>query len=381
MATADKIISRMSGRKLSDRKLNGIAFDSFKLSDEYGSFSAVNHDLGVIGMHLGSNQNRAERNIREMMKYAMDDVQSPITTPSIITPVQFLQHWMPGFVHVMTAARRADELMGLSIMGSWFQEQIVQGIIEHLGVALPYNDYQNTPFSGTNANFIYRTIIRFTMGMRVGVKEELTTAEANIAIANEKRTSAANNLEIARNLIGMFGYNNGDNFTYGYLNEPNLSAYDSVAFPNWTMATFLEIQSDLLTQITRLREQSRDMIDPSSIRMTLALSTNRVDTLSTTSDFGISVREWLAKTYPLIRVISAPELDLANGGENVGYLYAEELTDSSTDGGQTWLHACPTKFTMLGVARYETYYSEAYLNATAGAMLKRPVAVVRFTGI
>jgi hypothetical protein len=219
------------------------------------------------------------------------------------------------------------------------------------------------------------------MGMRVGVKEELTTAEANIAIANEKRTSAANNLEIARNLIGMFGYNNGDNFTYGYLNEPNLSAYDSVAFPNWTMATFLEIQSDLLTQITRLREQSRDMIDPSSIRMTLALSTNRVDTLSTTSDFGISVREWLAKTYPLIRVISAPELDLANGGENVGYLYAEELTDSSTDGGQTWLHACPTKFTMLGVARYETYYSEAYLNATAGAMLKRPVAVVRFTGI
>ena len=44
--------------------------------------------------------------------YGMDTIQGDITTPSIGTPVQFLQNWLPGFVKILTAARKIDNLIG-----------------------------------------------------------------------------------------------------------------------------------------------------------------------------------------------------------------------------------------------------------------------------
>src|SRR5665213_3289910 len=41
-----------------------------------------------------------------------------VTTPSIVTPIQFLQNWLPGFVHVLTAARKIDEFIGIETIGN-----------------------------------------------------------------------------------------------------------------------------------------------------------------------------------------------------------------------------------------------------------------------
>ena len=42
-----------------------------------------------------------------------DALQPTVTTASIGTPVQFLQNWLPGFVFVVTAARKIDDIIGL----------------------------------------------------------------------------------------------------------------------------------------------------------------------------------------------------------------------------------------------------------------------------
>lgn len=366
-----------------------------QLSQERSHFKAVDvrplqlknvesvMELHKIGIGLDA------ATIHEMMggmKFGMDANQALLTTGSISNPIQFLQQWLPGFVRVITAARKIDELIGRSTVGNWEDEEVVQGVMEPTGTAVPYGDYTNVPLASWNDNWERRTNVRFESGMRVGTLEEKRTGRAMVNTAAEKRISCGLALEIIRNSVGFNGYNAGANRTYGFLNDPSLPNYVNVAAGAsasllWSKKTFLEITADIRTAIVALRTQSQDNIDPETVSLTLALPTNAVDRLSTVSDFGISVRDWLTQTYPKVRVVSAPQLNTANSSVGVFYLYADAISDQSTDDGRTWIQAVPAVFQVLGVAQIAKGYEEDYSNATAGVMLKRPWAVCRYSGI
>jgi hypothetical protein len=355
------------------KKAGKIAFDAFNdsIENEYSS-------LELMGINI------PDKFANSM--FAMDAIEPTVTTGSIPVPVQYLQNNLPGFVLVATAARKIDELVGISIQAEWEDEEVVQKVLELTGKAVPYGDYTNVPFSSWNTNFERRTIVRYEEGSFVGRLDEARSARIDIDSGAEKRNAAVLSLEIERNDIGFNGFNNGLGRTYGFLNDPSLSAYDTVPAgaslsTEWSTKTYLEITADLRQMISGLRTQSGDVIDPQNTDVTLALATDVVDYLSVTSDFGNSVQQWLNEAYPRIRVVSAPELNDANGGENVGYMYADAVEDGSTDGGRTWVQVVPTKFTVLGVSQKTKGYEEAYTNATAGVMLKRPYAVYRVTGI
>lgn len=311
----------------------------------------------------------------------------PATAGSIPTPVQFLQQWLPGFIKVMTAARKIDDIIGIKTVGSWEDQEIVQGIVEPAATATEYGDMTNIPLANWNTNFIKRTIVRGELGMQVGLLEEGRSAAMRLSSAETKRQGAAVGLEIFRNAIGFYGWNSGNNQTFGFLNDPVLPAFiASSVVGGWKSAagTFQGITGDLRMMIVQLRTQSQDQIDPEKVEMTLALPTGKVDYLSVTTDYGVSVRDWLTQTYPKVRVVSAPELTGANAGADVAYLFAEEIdssVDGSTDGGETFAQLVQTKFMTLGVEKRAKSYVEDYSNGTAGALCKRPWAVVRVTGI
>ena len=324
------------------------------------------------------------------VSYAADAVQAPITTPTVPNLVQFLQNWLVGQVHVMTAARKIDDLIGITTQGSWEDEQIVQEELENVGYAQPYQDNTNVVLADWNLNFVNRTVIRFELGMMVGILEEARAARVRVNSSEAKRQSAGLNLEITRNLVGFNGYNAGNGNTYGFLNDPGLLGYTTVAATGtgsstyWSAKTFLEIQNDLLVAITALVTQTKAVVDPETVEMTLAVATNAYPYLSTTSDFGISVRKWLSDAYPKIRVVHAPQLNTANGaspGGGVFYLFADRVSDLSTDDGRTFIQVVPSKFMVTGVEKLAKGYLENYLNATAGVMCKRPYAVVQYSGV
>ena len=344
-------------------------------------FTKVEQFEALTKLGIGMDSRTVDR-----MMDAMDALTPTVTTGSIATPVQFLQSWLPGFVNVVTAARKIDELVGIQTIGSWEDEEIVQGSMEVTGTSTPYGDYTNTPFSSWNANFERRTIVRFEEGMRVGALDEARAAKMRVNSAESKREGAALALEIQRNRVGLNGYNNGVNRTYGFLNDPALPAYADVAAgastsKAWSTKTFLEITADIREAAGALENQSGGLIDTSSEALTLAIPTSHSTYLTVTSDFGVSVMDWIKKTFSNMRIVKAPELNGANGGASVFYLYAEKTKDNSTDGGNVFVQAVPSKFQVLGVQKLAKGYEEAYTNATAGVLCKRGWAVVRRSAI
>lgn len=342
--------------------------------------SLVLKKLPLLGIGMDSN-------VINQMRVANDGtIQAPITTGSIATPIQFLQKFLPGLVKVLTAARRIDDILGFSVIGDWADEKIVLTELEQEGKAIPYGDYTNIPLSNWNVNFDDRTIVRFELGMKVTRLEEERAAKINVNTATEKRQAAALLLEVERNKVGFFGFNSGNNRTYGLLNDPNLPGYTN--FPNgassspaWSTKTFLEITADIRTMFKTLRTQSLDQVDPGKIPTTMVLPTEVIDYLTVTTTLGDgSVRDWLTKTFPKCRVVSAPEFYQANGGVNVAYLFADYVDDQSTDDGRTFIQTIPAKFQILGVARDPKGLVEDYTNATAGVFCKRAFAVVRYSG-
>lgn len=348
---------------------------------------AAYQQLSKMGICLDSMDVNKMAAVLSQSGFALDaDLVAPLTGASVTTPVQFLQAWLPGFVEIITAARKIDNLVGITTQGRWEDEEIVQGVMEHTGEASPYGDYTNVPMSSWNVNFERRSIVRFEEGMMVGRLEEARAAAIRANSAEGKREAAARALEIIRNRVGFFGYNNGANRTYGFLNDPALPAYVSVPVggggdTEWPTKTFLEITADIRTFADAVRVQSGDQIDPYNDPMVLAVATSAVGSLAITSDFGISVRDWITKTFSNMRIESAPELDAANGGENVAYLYADSVDDSSSDDSRTFVQVVPAKFQTLGVEQRSKSYVEDYTNATAGILTKRPYAIYRATGV
>lgn len=344
--------------------------------------------LHALGINI--DERTVTRMIRAQMDAGMafvgDDINGTLFPNTIPTPIQFLQNWLPGFVRTITAVRNIDALVGISTAGSWEDEEVVQGVLEPAGKAVPYGDHTNIPLSSWNPSWERRTVVRIEQGMRVGALEEARASRMNANTAAEKRGAATVSLEISRNRIGFNGYNNGTNRTYGFLNDPALPAYVTAAvgastFTTWATKTFLEITADIRGMLATLQTQSRGVIDPRRAPITLALATAVAQYLTVTSEFGISVESWLRQTYPNVRVESAPELDAANGGANVAYAYADSVDDGASDDSRTWVQVVPAKFQMLGVEKQAKAYVEDYVAATAGVMLKRPYAVTRLTGI
>lgn len=345
--------------------------------------------LAGIGINL------SDRAIEAMVQHAMDSndtglVPAPLSglsTPSITTPVQFLQNWLPGMVRFLTAARMIDTAVGIATVGSWEDEQIVQAALEPIGTAMPYGDYNNVPLSSWNLTFNTRTVVRFELGLLVGVLEEARAARVRVSSSGEKRSVIADALEIQRNRVGFYGFNDGSGQTMGLLNDTALPAYVTVAngasaSPLWSSKTFLEITADIRAWAAGLQTSGFGNIDPMKSPITLLLPLSVGQYLTVMNVQGTqSVKQWIEGTYPNWRIEFIPEFNDANGGASAAYLFCERVDSASSDDNATFMQVVPTKFNALGVERRSKSYVEDYSNATAGVMCKRPWAVYRATGI
>lgn len=332
--------------------------------------------LDALGVHY------TKLAMAEFKAYANDAAPDMVTTPSNMTPVQFLQFWIPEMVEVVTASRDADAILGRDFAGSWEDEEIVQPVIEYTGQAKPYGDKTVLNLADFNVNYETRTIIRMEQDVEVGKLEALRAAKQRVDAQGSKRHAASLSLAISANDVAFNGYNGGANKTYGLLNDPNMPAYTTVAdgsegSSEWNTKTFNEIVGDIKSWFAQLRVQTGNNFKPERDPSVLALPVSVIDALQTVNPLGgTSVWDWLGKTYPKCRVESAIQLDKANAGDNVAYLMAESIAGVKVIG-----QYMQDALRLIGVEQKAKGFLECYSNATAGVLLRCPVGVTRFTGV
>lgn len=325
--------------------------------------------------------------VLESSGIALDESPSTGFTPgSIGIPTQHLQTWLAGWVYNITQARKADEAIGILTQGNWYDQAVVKQIAERTGYALEYGDSQNINLSDYNLSYELRTVIRLEASVLVSKLEEARASAGNASASELKRSGAVESLHIARNRIAFFGYNNGSNETYGILNEPNLLPYNTIdpgisTFTEWDTKTYLEITKDIRQISSGIRTQSGDRVDPFTAKWTLMLSTNKYDTLLTQNEQGRTVLQWISENYKNCTILSCPEFQGANGGEDVAYGFAEGIDDMSTDDRMTWHQVVPNRLFTIGTQQNVKNYIESYGMATAGVYATRSLLIYRITGI
>lgn len=377
MPTTSKVINVAPSR-------SSTAMDGKHLSNE--AIKALAMDAATLAK-MGVGMPRINSAMRNMI--AMDSITQPVTTPSVGTPVQFLQEFLAGLVYILTTARKADTLAPVMTVGRWSDQEIVQQVLEHLGAPGLYKDHGDLPLTSWNLTYDRRDIVRFELGLQQQILEDERGQAIDLNSAQEKRAAVALAFEILRNETFFNGYTTGGMRTYGILNDPNLPNFVTVAAgggggTEWSGKTVDERISDIVTAIQSLRLQSGSNIDPKSMALTLGLPSNVVDLMHDVdgpNTYGYTVQKWLNENYPNITVEAIPQFENANAGASVFYLYAESVPGTGTDDGRSIYQLVPAKMQPLNTVQTVKGFDEGYTNALAGCYVKRGYAIVRFTGV
>lgn len=377
MPTTSKVINVAPSR-------SSTAMDGKHLSNE--AIKALAMDAATLAK-MGVGMPRINSAMRNMI--AMDSITQPVTTPSVGTPVQFLQEFLAGLVYILTTARKADTLAPVMTVGRWSDQEIVQQVLEHLGAPGLYKDHGDLPLTSWNLTYDRRDIVRFELGLQQQILEDERGQAIDLNSAQEKRAAVALAFEILRNEVFFNGYTTGGMRTYGILNDPNLPNFVTVAAgggggTEWSGKTVDERISDVVTAIQSLRLQSGSNIDPKSMALTLGLPSNVVDLMHDVdgpNTYGYTVQKWLNENYPNITVEAIPQFENANAGASVFYLYAESVPGTGTDDGRSIYQLVPAKMQPLNTVQTVKGFDEGYTNALAGCYVKRGYAIVRFTGV
>lgn len=298
-----------------------------------------------------------------------------------------LLSWLPGAVKQITTVRKIDEVAGITTVGDWSDEDVVQRAITFSGDPQLYGDATNIPLANYSPDYITRKVVRYELGTGVGKLASARAARNGDNPEEYSRDAVFESLEINRNLIGFFGFDNGGiSQTFGVFNDPLLSAYvtlpaNSGGHIAWRDKNFNEITDDMALIVNTLVLSSGGHIDDNSaMTMILPMSCNQY--LSKRNEIGsLSVKRWIEETYPNLRIVLVPEADGVNGGLNVTYIFADSIPNSGSDNGSIIEQIVPAKLMALNVEVKPKITIEDYLTATAGVIIKRPYAIARFTGL
>ena len=336
-------------------------------------------DLSMLGIGMDNAPKFEIQNV--LSGTAMDAAPALQTTASIPGPIQFFQYWVPKAIDVITAARAIDDLVGRDIEGSFDDAEIVTRILEKTGKAKPYTDTTNIPFSSYNLNYERRNVVLFELGLHTGYLEEMRASKSMINDHDVKAQAVAEGIAITLNEVGFYGYSTGDIRTYGFLNDPALPAYETVALgtsnTKWSTKTFEQITADIKTAVAKLQNQLGGLFKPNKDAFTIAIALECEQYLYTMNAYSSkTVMQWINETYPNSKVEAVFELNGANGGSDVMYVYAD-----SVNGNKTFKQSLQDAFRLIGVEKHAKGLIEDYACATAGVICQYPIAVVRYSGI
>ena len=346
-------------------------------------FVKANPDCTLADLaNLGITMDEAVAKIESYVS-AMDAAPNPQTTPSNVTPVQFAQFWLTNVIKVITRGRSLEKVVGRTVVGTWETEQIVATIMERIGQPGLYGDFTKAPLANWNVNFETHDNVRFEMGVEVGKLEEARASQMRLNTYALKREAMGEAFAILMNNVGWFGFRSTSlNFpgtskkVYGLLNDPNAGAVGTLpsAVANWNSSTMDTIVTDIQTIITSAVSKLKGNYDPETDSATLALPIDAYTQLGKINAYGISARDWMAKTYPKVRIVSCAELNGAISSKDVILFVVDSVV-----GDTTVQNLVTSALRLVGVQPLAKGSYEVYSCSAAGALVRYPLGYSLFS--
>ena len=322
----------------------------------------------------------------------MDAAASPQVSYNEPALSQFLQFWLPGQIRIFTQPRNAEKVMPVVQAGAFETEKVVSRTLELHGFIQTYGDLADVQRSGYTAEYVSRNVVRFQGGIQSDRLEAARMAAIQINDIEEKRAALARSFAINENYVFLYGFNGGNNRTYGFFNDPNLPSYLNVPATGtgssmlWADKTFSQKYQDIVTGIQTLVSQTKGAFNPYIDTFTWVISPYVLSHLADTNApyESKTLKERLAETFPNIIIEVLPELSGVNGGYDAWYIFKNTTVDvdDSTDDGNTVIGLRQQSMFMLSALPTKSGgVSENYAQAMAGCFFKRPILVVRQSGM
>ncbi len=316
-------------------------------------------------------------------------VSALVTTPNINLPLGALQYIRPGAIEVLTAARTADRLSSAEKNGKWGDMVVTVKVKEYTGKTSPDDGlYSDGLQVKTNYTPVSRGVYYYQTGWLATDMEEATVGAMNENYRADQVEAAMRTLAIDRNNFFFNGVATANNQTpiYGFLNDPALSAYTSVAAGDaaqnptyWVNKTPEQIANDIVTAVSQLIAQSQGVVEAEldNGKIVIAVATGSIGQLDRANSFGKTARAMLKETYgDKVEFVAVPQLNNADSDSDVFY-----ATFQFTSGPATFINSYVEMAKAYPIYQRDSVVSQKISAATSGAILQLPWAIVRYNGI
>jgi hypothetical protein len=298
------------------------------------------------------------------------DAQPELVTASNAGIPAFLSNFLdPKLIEVLVSPMKAAQIAGETKKGDWTTTVATFAVIESQGEVSSYGDFNNNGSVEVNANFPQRQSYHYQTFTQWGEKELANASLAKIDWAARVNIASVLLLMKFQNQSYFFGIDGLQN--YGMLNDPALSAPIAVTGA-WNGQDAAVIYGDIVRLFKQLQTQANGTIDADT-RMVMALSPVNAVNLNKTNTFNVNVYDQIAKNFPNLRVITAPEY-LTTAGELV-QLVAEEV-----EGQETWSTAFTEKLRAHAIVQDTSSWKQKKSQGTFGAVIFRPVYIAGLLG-
>lgn len=307
---------------------------------------------------------------------ALDAQPTLITVSSAGIPA-FLSNYMdPKVIQVLTTPNKAAEILGETKKGDWVTRTATFPMVESTGETSSYGDWNNNGVVNANVQFPQRQSYHYQTITQWGEKQLAEAGLAKIDWASRLNIASAIVLDKFQNNTYFYGVAGLQN--YGLLNDPSLSAAltpmtKAAGGTTWAVATANEVFTDIQSLFAELVAQSTGLVQRDT-KMVLALSPAVEVYLTNTNSFGIGVSDLLKKSFPNIRVVSAPQY--TNSGVNTVQLIAEEI-----DGQETGYCAFTEKMRAHPIVLDVSSFKQKKSQGSWGAIIFLPLAIAQMTGV
>ncbi|EFO9039051.1 hypothetical protein HPC08_000656 [Campylobacter jejuni] len=309
------------------------------------------------------------------------DAQPTFTANNIGMPAGILSSLNAKIVENILNYRTGDEALGKrEKLLDWKDDNYYSPIVERTGQTTPYSDYGMPLLAGMNVNFNMVGHYRFSTKFNYAnlEAEQISAAKINYNDMLMSATTEAIAVELNRTAFNGYIQNSGNAFLcYGLLNNPELQNYEQ-ASKLFSAMTWQEVMAFFAGAISKLVAKSGNNINGKS-NIRCVLSATAFTTLqSKYTDLGISVYETLQKTYPNMHFVSAIEFVKAYNNQDVIYFIGESMAGGIAETTKLGY----SELALMGnVVQSDYGYSQAMSAGTCGALVFKPLFVVRYNNI